>query len=65
MLLNILKKGATTKVSLKGTSINSRRYRLRITIRANKAKTEGNSGLLARFLTILARILTLRCAAMN
>jgi hypothetical protein len=34
-------------------------------MRANKAKTEGNSGLLARFLTILARILTLRCAAMN
>ena len=27
---------------------------MRITIRANKAKTEGNSGLLARFLTMLA-----------
>ena len=29
-------------------------------MRANKAKIEGNSGLLARFLTILAGILTLR-----
>jgi hypothetical protein len=45
---------------VKGTSINARRYRLRITIRANKAKIEGNSGILARFLTILAGILTFK-----
>jgi hypothetical protein len=48
-----------------GTSINSRRYRLRVKIRANKAKTQGNNGLLAIFLKALSCILTLRCAAMN
>jgi hypothetical protein len=50
---------------VKGTSINARRYRLGITIRANKAKTEGNIGLLARFFNDHACVLTLKCAAMN
>jgi hypothetical protein len=50
---------------VKGTSINARRYRLGITIRANKAKIEGNIGLLARFFNDHACVLTLKCAAMN